>query len=513
MNKLCFSFLLMLISFPTAFADEIIMSIDQSEYYFRTGENAVIPVEIQNDYGHQISGILKYTITQQINQGNTQFSSSNTQSSTFVINNGTQIISLDFGTSNSPLILTITLNFIYTDDTQINIFFDPIIIHFVADESQKNNIQNPLQSSSQRGSTSQNNPSNPQQSLQEKLNELMNQQSPFSQDPQQRLQNNQLAQDSSALKKEIQAQLQEENSLKKAFENELASNDDFQNSHQQLLQQGYNVTDGSLDPISAKTGDFEVNYQNNQGKWAKVQGSMLNGTMSEIKKQTQEEIENLLEQLKADLKFRQYDEQLRTENFFEQNMEFIYDSNKTTIQLQYNNEDNQIATIFGEFESGNLENVFLEKPNEDSFSWIFMVSILFVAIISYLLYRLFRRNKKEHISIINQKTISQSYDHTITVEKLIQEGKEHFANSNQKDAYGKINQALRLFLSHELNLKKETTNEHILEHILQENYPVSDIEECFRIASLVEFAKYVPNSDDFSRVVSIIENLVYEKSK
>jgi hypothetical protein len=494
-----------------AFAEDIVMSVDQSEYYFKTGDNAVIPLEIQNDYGRQISGMLQYTITQQMRQANTQFSTSNTQASTFAIDGGTQTISLDFGTSDSPSTVTVDLNFIYNDGTQINVILDPITIHFVIDESQKNNTQNKMQSSSQQQSSAQNSPSNAQQSLQQKLDELMNQQSPMSQDPQQRLQNNQLAQDSNALKKEIQEQLQEENSLKKLFESELASNEDFQKSHNQLLQQGYNVTDGSLNPSDAKTGDFEVNYQNEQGKWAQIQGNMVNGTMTEMESQTQEETENLLEQLRAHPDFIRYDEELILDDFSEQNIEFTYDSNKTTIQVQYNNEENETAVIFGDFESDKFEKVYLEKPNQDNFNWVFILYIILVVIVSYVLYRFFSKNKKEPVPI-TPKIIPQPYNNTTEVKKLIQEGKEHFENNNFKDAYGKINQALRLFLSHELNLNKEITNENILEHIPRESYAISDIEECFRIASLVEFAKYSPNEDDFSKIVSITENIVNKKS-
>ncbi|MFQ5476947.1 MAG: hypothetical protein ACE5DT_07960, partial [Nitrosopumilus sp.] len=88
MRKYFFVVALLLGSLPLVFAEDLVMSVDQTEYYFLVGENAVIPLEIENNYGHQISGILQYIISQQIIQGNTQFSSSNTQSSTFTIDEG-----------------------------------------------------------------------------------------------------------------------------------------------------------------------------------------------------------------------------------------------------------------------------------------------------------------------------------------------------------------------------------------------------------------------------------------
>ena len=510
MNKLCLFLLLFLIQFPLVFAEDIVMSVDQSEYYFKIGENAVIPLEIQNNYGQQISGMLQYTITQQIRQANIQFSSSNTQSSTFVVNDGTQIVSLDFGTSTSPTTLTVNLNFIYNDGNQMNVTFDPIAIHFVSDESQKNNVQNKMQSSSQQGVSSQSNTSSPQQSLQQKLDQLMTQQSPITQDPQQRLQNNQLAQDSNTLKKEIQQQLQEENSLEKAFENQLASNKDFQKSHQQLLQQGYNVTNGSLNPNSISTGDFEVNYENEQGKWAKIQGNMINGTISDIQKQTQDEQEELLAKLRADSIFQEYENQLIQDAFVEQNLEFIFDQNMTSISLIYKNNEAQTATIVADFKNNELVKIQLEKPWKD-YSYLYPILIFApLGIIAYFLYKKIKIKKK----ILSKPIISKElkkFDYVLESNNLLIEAKDNFNKKQYKDAYGKISQAIRLFLSYELKLNKEITNEDLISYIENSAYPISEIRYCFQLSSLVEFAKLDANEEDFNKMIGISQQLFQRK--
>lgn len=510
MNKLCLLFLLFLIQFPLVFAEDILMSVDQSEYYFKIGENAVIPLEIQNNYGQQISGMLQYTITQQIRQANTQFSSSNTQASTFIVNEGTQTVSLDFGTSTSPATLSVNLNFIYNDVNQINVSFDPITIHFVTDESQKNNVQNKMQSSSQQGAPVQNNPSSAQQSLQQKLDQLMNQQSPITQDPQQRLQNNQLAQDSNALKKEIQQQLQEENSLKKTFENQLASTEDFQKSHQQLLEQGYNVTGGSLNPSSDSTGDFEVNYQNEQGKWAKIEGSMINGTITEIQKQTQEEQEELLTKLRADPTFQEYENQLIQDKFVEQNLEFNYDQNMTFISFIYKNDESQTATIVADFQNNDLIKVQLEKPWKD-YSHLYPLLILApVGIIAYFLYKKLKIKKKISPKPVISKEFKK-FDYVLESNNLLIEAKDCFNKKQYKDAYGKVSQAIRLFLSYELKLNKEITNEDLISHLKNSVYPISDVRYCFQLSSLVEFAKLESNEDDFNKMIAIGKQLFQRK--
>jgi len=220
------SFLLM--SIPIAFAQEVVMSIDQSAYYFMVGENAIVPLTVDNKYEHQINGMLQHSIVQHITQGNTQISQSNTRSSSFPVDSGEQVIPLDFGTSESPLRLSVELSYRYNDGGDLIATLEPFTIEFVSDESQKNNQQNQMQSTTQQ-SSQQNNPS-PSQSIQQRLDEMM--QSPLMpSDPQQRLQNNQIPQDSSSLKQQIYEQLEDENQLRQEFENALATNEQFQEFH------------------------------------------------------------------------------------------------------------------------------------------------------------------------------------------------------------------------------------------------------------------------------------------
>lgn len=509
MKKQIFFVVLLLGSTQLAFAEDLVMSVDQSEYYFTVGEDAVIPLEIENNYGHQISGVLQYTISQQIIQGNTQFSSSNTQSSTFTIDDGHQNGSLNFGTSNSPATLAINLNFNYNDGNDMHVSFDPIIIHFVSDESQKNNVQNKMQSSSQQGSSNQNMQSPSQQSLQQKLDELMNQ-SPSMQDPQQRLQNSQLSQDSSALKQEIQKQLQEENQLKKEFEKQLASNEDFQKTHQQLLQQGYNVTNGNLNPSSASTGSFEINYENGQGKWAKIQGNMVNGTLTEMQKQTQEERERLLSILREDPTFQEYEKQLTQDGFAEQDVEFLFEKNMTTISLKYQDQEMQTATITGDFENDKLIKVHLEKPSED-YSYLYSLLILIpIGVIAYILYKKLKITKKTLPKPVIQ-TKPKKFDYVLASSNLIKEAKDNFHEKQFKDAYGKVSQAIRLFLSYELNLNKEITNEDLLPYLENLAIPTDEIKNCFKLSSLVEFAKHQENEIEFNHIIDIAENIIHKK--
>ncbi|MCH9658016.1 hypothetical protein K0U27_04860 [archaeon] len=510
MNKLFFFLFLLALSFPSVFAEDLVMHVDQSEYYFQVGENAIIPLEIENNYGQQISGMLQYTISQQIIQSNTQISSSNTQASAFVIDDGNQTVSLEFGIADSPSTRTASLNFIYHDEgIQTNVSLDPITIHFVSDASQKNNIENRMQSSSKQGSSSQNNPSNQQQqSIQQKLDELMNQESNPSQDPQQRLQNSQLVQDSSSLKKEIQRQLQEENNLKQEFEKQLLDNEIFLKSHQQFLQQGYNATSANMSPISSSTGDFEINYENKQGKWAKIHGSMVNGTLTDVEKQTQEEQDKLVSKLREDADFQEYEKQLASEGFTEQHMKFISHTNMTSLSLEYQNEEIQMATITAEFDGDELTKIYLEKSEEEHSHLPYVLSFISLVVIGYFLYKKLRKSKTASTKPTIPNYMLEKPDYVLASNNLIHEAEDDFQEKRYKDAYGKVSKSIRLFLSYELNLNREITNEDILLHLANTKYSVDDIEHCFRLSSLVEFAKHHPDKKEFDEIITMARNII-----
>ena len=98
----------------------------------------------------------------------------------------------------------------------------------------------------------------------------------------------------------------------------------------------------------------------------------------------------------------------------------------------------------------------------------------------------------------------KQFDHVLASQNLIKETKDNFKEGKYKDAYGKVSQAIRLFLSYDLNLNKEITNEDILSYLKNTKYPANEINNCFNISTLVEFAKYVPNQEEFEKLPLLI---------
>jgi hypothetical protein len=543
--KILFSLLLLLfiflVSLQAVYAQDISFSTKQTEYYFKTGEKAIIPIEINSTYGKPISGNLQYTTTQQINQGNVQFSNSYTESKSLVINEANQKISLDLGTFDTPSNLTMNLDFSYIENGDRTVPLGPIIIHFVSDDSQKNNQQNKIQSSSQPDTQSQpqdlfsqqeqqmeqrlnellENPqdlfSQQEQQMEQRLNELLENQHNPSQSQQQRLQNNQLSQDSNALKQQIQKQVQQQEQIQKGFEKQLLSNNDFLNKHQKLLENGYNVTNSSLNPISNNTGSFDIKYKNTDGKSATLQGNMKNGTITELKQQTQIQQEKLLEKLKQNTLFQQFHNQLVTKGFSQNDINFQDNENETNIILQYENQKHDNAKITANFENDEIKRVTLEDNSSNSSNLFMLILLVVVAIVSivsvYFVIKKFLKNKekkKKKFTINNSTPIPKlnPSENIIEPQKLISQAQQYYDKGEHKEAFGTAGKAIRLFLSQDTGLKKQITSEELLRLIQKHNYyPIDDIRECLKITDLVEFAKSNATEDDFKKIISLFNKL------
>ena len=505
--------LLLLIPLQTVYAQEISLSVDQSEYYFKIGEDAIVPVKVSNDFGKQIPGMLQYTITQQINQGNFQFSNSKTNSNSFAIEDGNRTVSLNFGTSNNPATFVVDLNFNYNENKEQTVSLGPITINFVSEDSQKNNQPNPMQSTTQNTPPSQQNSfSQQRQQMQQRLDQMLGNQQMLPQDPQQRLQNNQMSQDSTTLKQQMQQQLQQQEQTQKEFEKQLAANPEFAKQHNQLLQNGYNVTDSNIQSTSNSTGSFEVQYKNEDGKWATLQGQMNNGTVTKIKQQSQEQQEKLLEKLKQNKQYQEFQKQLTVNGFSEKNTDFQYDENKTSIVVEFQNQKQDNAAITGVFENDQIKSVTLDNNSSFSFDIIWIIAIIIAVIVASVVMFFFAKKflKKKPVEpiAVPKIQISKPFDYLAESKKMISRAQQHYDKEEYKEAFGIAGQAIRLFVSHDAGQKRELTNEELTQIISEEKYPVKEISECLKITELVEFAKAESTKDDFTRVVSLFEKLI-----
>jgi len=524
--------------FHLVYAQDVYLSTNQTQYYFKTGENAIVPIQINNTYGKPISGSLQYKITQQINQGNAQLSNTNSEEKSLSIDNKNSKVSLNLGKSDSPSDYSVNINYNYNVNGDRIVSLGPISVHFVSNGSNKNIHENAkMQSSSQPNNQAQTGPqdlfsqqqqqmqhqlnemlgndqdlfSQQQQQMQHQLNEMLGNPQNQSQSRQQQLQNNQLSQDSNALKHQLEKQVQKQEQVKNEFKRKLFSNNDFLNEHKKLLQNGYKIGNSDLNPVTNDTGSFNIKYNNTNGKWATLQGNMKNGTLSQINQQTQTQQDKLLEQLKQNTQYQQFNSKLLQEGFSPNNTTFVPKTNQTDIILNYANDKNENASILAEFLNDSLKQVTLKGGNSSQFYLIpllVLVAIILSAVSIYLVIKkIYNKNKSLVDSSLTSKP--KSSDYIIGSKKLMDEAVQHYDKGQYKEAFEIARKSLRFFLNGDADIKKEITNQELLQ-LIQNNikYPLDDIRDCFKITDLVQFAKSEPTESDFKKIISLLEKLV-----
>ena len=540
MRILALIFIIFMGFFQAVYAQDILLSTNQTDYYFKTGENAIIPIEINNTYGKQISGILQYTISQLINQGNIQLSNYNTEKKSLSINEENNKISFDVGKSDTPSNFTVNLGFNYNENGNRIVPLGPIIIHFVSDESQKNtHQQNKMQNSSQPSTQSNQQDifsqqqqqmeqglnelfgnqsdlfSQQQQQMEQKLNELLGNQQNQPQNQQQQLQNNQLAQDSNALKQQLDRQVQKQEQIKKEFEQKLFSNNEFLNRHQNLLKNGYNINASNLNAKSNDTGSFDIKYNNTTGKWATLQGNMKNGTMTNINEQSQDKQEKLLEKLKQNKSYQQFNSKLLTEGFSQNDIAFEANGNVTNVILKYEDQKQANATITANFVNDEIRQVTLEDRNSNPLNLMLLIIIAVTVVSALCIYFAIKKFKnKKSFTIIDAQPNPKlkSFDHVIESKKLIDEAIQYHDKGHYKEAFGTAGKSIRLFLSHDAGIKREITSEELIRLIPKDNYPINDIRECLKVTDLVEFAKLKATDYDFKKIISLFNKLLNQRN-
>jgi hypothetical protein len=477
---------------PVISAEDVQFSVDQSEYYFLTGQQAIVSLTMNNTFDESIDGILTYTITQIFSQGGSQVSSSNSQSQSFTVPKDENTIQISFGRSDQPLTLEADLEFTFTKDDETRmVSLNGIVIHFVSDQNQMDNQQDPMQSSSEKVTNAEPSQSSEQQP----------------QTPQEKLQNNQMGQDSQALKEQIQQQIDENRQLTEDFEESLFENSDFEQIHQDLLDEGYDLVDKQLDPQNNDTGSFNFTYENQADETASFQGKIDEGELTDYQKQTAEDRKEMFETLNQSEEFQSYHQQLSDEGYNRTSVSFNQDGNITTMELSYEDENNRTALITAEFFDAELEKVTLSKQNDfHPLIWILPIGLtaLFVAIFLYYRYYRCMGDKKDSLGT----KIKKPFDYKIEAKRLLIDAERLYKQGKHKLAYGKAGQSLRLYLSYEHGLKKEITNDDILRFLKNKQYPYTEIKQCFDVCSLVEFAKYKGKNEDFHQIHSIVQSII-----
>ncbi len=535
MKKTLFTMILLLAMaiLPAFAAGDIKISLDQTEYYFQVGEEAIVPITGENTYGKNIPGTLSYSLTQTVNSGGMHFSSSNSNASTMVIPDGKNSLGLNFGTAKNPTTYNVNLSFKYNEGDDRVVEIGDIKINFVKDKSQWKPQKNSVSSSSKKleESASSNDPfsrdpfSMSRSMMRQQMDEMdkmeqemdkMFQSMPSASRSQmrnrqqgsvkQRLQNGQMKQDSGALKKQMEEQIAEQKKVKEEFQKNVAANPEFQKKHEELKKQGYDLDKESLNPKSADSGSFDMNYKNKAGESMNVKGEMNQGKMEKMQSMGSEEEKKLKENMEKDPQFNKMKKELEKNGFKQQETKLDKKDDKAVARTEFKNEENKKATVKTDFNKDNkVEKVAIEgeKPEELNKKppyWIAGAIVLAGLLTWFLMKKLFPKKAQEKKE---EKVEEKPFDYKEESQKMLEKAKRLYEEKEYKDAYSNVSQAMRLYLSHKNGITMEMTNDEMVKFLKQKHRTNGKVKECFDLCSMVEFAKYEANDDDFGKIVEI----------
>jgi len=326
--------------------------------------------------------------------------------------------------------------------------------------------------------------------------------------PGDRVRNNQLNQNTGALKEEMQQEMQKQEQIKKEFQKQLSENPEFREKHQELMDKGYNLTNASVNPASNNTGGFELGYQKPDGGTARLTGRMQNGSMKEIMSHTSEDEGAMLQRLEQNHEFQRLDEKLRDGGFGRGSAAFDQLSqNHTKITVPYEDEDGEKREIHADYINGTIRDVGVVGERErGGHPWWILLSILILIVVGWFVYgRYSNRGGAVDVSPLQNPA---KVDSAAISRAMIGDARNLFERGEEKEAYKKVSQAVRSYLSYKVGDNIEITAVEAVQLLKRKGQDFQMVKECLDRCGSVEFAKLQPDRADFERVVEIADGVV-----
>lgn len=476
---------------PVALGQDVTMSAEQKEYYFLVGQDAAFRVEVDNTHDEPIGGTLVSHIENTGQNNGTQPSSTNSDAVNIGI--GISNIDVNLGVHNAPTTLSVDLLFSYIKDSAKLVDLKPITVHIV-ETSQQFEPSEPISASSQDAHLP---------------NEQQDPDAPQPNDVQDRLQNNQLAQNSEALRDEIHSKIAQDNEWSKNIIEQVKASPEFAQLDEELVSQGYNRVSESASPTDATSGTFDFQYLDDEANSASITGQLTDSEITEIRSQTGKELDDALDALNADPRFQELNDRLESLGYARADSIVTKLSDGSfEADILYTDETDSAARITASIINGTVRDVKLDGEFAQDYL-VVLLSVIGAAIAAslYAVYRLYWR-KKQPSQMPQVKQDEPQRDYARESRQLLDEAKSAFDADMHKQAYSLVGQALRVGLSHNVGINKETTNADLLYLMEAAAQPLDDLRDCLETSSLVVFAKRNSDRKDFERILTAAGNLI-----
>lgn len=351
-----------------------------------------------------------------------------------------------------------------------------------------------------------------QQEQQEQAGQQSQQQSSQTQQKTNSMQQ-QTSQDMNSLKQQMDRQMQEAAAAQQALAQKIEQDERFKEAHEDLMHKGYKPSGTRISPESNSSGNFTYDYQRADGENASISGRMEDDEVKSLQTNDSEQQKAAKHALESDPRYQQMSQELKGKGFEQQGMHFSHDGNRTDITVQFNQTNstsNQTRTmnITARVENWTVTRITLE--GEDWFPWFrLIIGILALLPVAVLVVR--RRLKTRRLVPLLADGPVASMDYHAEARKMLKEAEALFGKGEEKEAYALVSLAVRFYYSNRLGMRTELTRDQLVSVLRQDKRmkgSVCLVGDCLDLCSLVEFAKYIPNAEDFGRIIGLANDLV-----
>jgi len=490
-------------------AADISMSAASSDYYFGFGESADIPIAIASTYDHDIDGTLQFSTTEQLQNAGTMMMSTKNKVYSHTVSPGDSQITISAGTSDVEKSVRVQVAYDYTNPSAIHVAMPEILIHFVAQPPQSSGSQAPVTSTSSAG-TGNVPTSSSVQIVQQSVSSQ--QQSGRDGSVQQALSNGQLAQDTSALKEQLQNEAKRAELDKAAFEEALSRDPLLASVNESLAADGFTRASQATNPESGTAGTFSQEYRNAAGESATVAGWMENGAVPSVTETSTAQV-NVTAPLAANTTYQSAVKQL-TEQGFSRNTSTlnIAAGGGSMVNLTYQNSQGKRAFVNATTDDTNVTQLTVAVEHDAPFDYLPVLAAIAAGVVTliaaWVLYRKFRQPGAKVLNLVPTATPREPFDHRNAARDLLAKAEIAYGKQQYPDACGLAGQALRLYLSWENGVCREMTNTELIVFLRSINADTVNVRTIFDRCTDVEFARGTLSPDEFPQMVTSICNLI-----
>ncbi|WP_321506258.1 hypothetical protein [uncultured Methanoregula sp.] len=479
---------------PAASAAEVILSTPQSGYTVLTGEEAAIPITLVSTYDHDITGTLKLASVP-VNAGaaGSESSRASVNSRSFSAFTEKRTVMLPVGRSDIPADYHLTITFSYPEDGGRLSTLGGITIHFVTkiDEEKTDtvalagtDIADPAAGTSSAGSAPQ--------------------ESPKKEDPKESpaaaVQNNQMPQDTSALKNQMAEESNQSRNNDDALLGYILADPLIIPLDNELKGAGFKLGTPDINPVSNRSGKFLLTYSSGTKKVI-VQGAVRE-TRVLFAEESSDVSVHLPDALLENRTYREYGNRSAERGFIRTRTQVNFTSLKKTVDLTFSDAKSRNLHLKAEILNGTVTAVDGENPDDPLASAIPVIGFVCILLISAGIWYLARFRQEERT--VPRELIPGAGSKKSSREiagDILDDAEQDAARGNYPEAYRKTGRALRVFLSYESGSGDELTSGELEPLIASCTGDFEQIRFVLDRCSAVGFAKDTPRAGEFTDMI------------